>query len=62
MDNKTNSVRIKAIKQLSKLSGVQLVTQRVNYTTYLHQLAHSKFVAAPPGWGMDTHRITQSLR
>jgi hypothetical protein len=56
MDNNTNSVRKNATAQLSKLPGVQLVTERVNYTTYLRQVADAKFVAAPPGWGIDTHR------
>lgn len=56
MKNETNSVRSYATAQLSSLPGVQLVAQRVNYTTYLRQVANSKFVAAPPGYGIDTHR------
>jgi hypothetical protein len=56
MKKSTYKERNKVIKQMSRLPGALYVKDRVEYATYLRQVANSKFVAAPRGSGIDTHR------
>jgi hypothetical protein len=41
---------------MASIPGALSVKGRVDYDTYLQQVANSKFVAAPRGRGIDTHR------
>jgi hypothetical protein len=56
MSNSTHNERSKVAEQISRIPGAQFVRERVDYATYLQQVANSKFVAAPQGNGIDTHR------
>lgn len=57
MDSATNHQRSRVITQLSQISGAKIAQTRLEYHEYLQQLATAKFVAAPPGNGMDTIRL-----
>jgi hypothetical protein len=52
----THFERSTVIEQMSRLPGAVHVSERVDYPTYLQQVANSKFVEAPRGNGIDTHR------
>jgi hypothetical protein len=56
MKKHTHKERSKVARQMSRLPGAMYVQNRVDYSTYLKQVANSKFVAAPRGSGIDTHR------
>lgn len=42
-------------------SWVQHVSKRKTYAEYLQDMAQSKFVIAPPGNGIDTHRAWEAI-
>jgi hypothetical protein len=52
----TYRARKKVAKLMASIPGALTVKGRVDYDTYLQQVANSKFVAAPRGRGIDTHR------
>lgn len=56
MKTKTHKGRSAVVDQMSRIPGALNVQKRVDYATYLEQVANSKFVAAPRGNGIDTHR------
>lgn len=56
LDTGTNSKRADVVADLSQIPGALAVTSRIGWQEYLRQMADSKFVAAPPGNGLDTHR------
>jgi hypothetical protein len=57
MTKETHGERSKVVEHITRLPGALHVSERVDYLTYLQQVANSKFVAAPGGNGMDTHRV-----
>lgn len=62
MDTATNSGRGAVVAKLAAIPGAKATKERVSYQTYLRELANAKFVAAPPGNGLDTHRVWEVSR
>lgn len=56
VDVGTNAGRADVLAQLAQIPGAHRVSKRVDWQVYLTQLANSRYVAAPPGNGIDTHR------
>jgi hypothetical protein len=56
VDVGTNAGRADVLAQLAQVPGAHRVSKRVDWQVYLTQLANSRYVAAPPGNGIDTHR------
>lgn len=52
----THPRRAEMMLPLTQIPGAVSITQRVSWVQYLHHLADTKFVASPPGNGLDTHR------
>jgi hypothetical protein len=56
IDKGMHEGREKVAEHMSLLPGTLYMKEKVDYATYLKQVANSKFIAAPRGTGIDTHR------
>ena len=59
---RTNSASRKSLLSMFKnYKNVLIITEKVNYSTYMKHLSDSKFVLCPKGNGIDTHRFYETI-
>lgn len=61
-DPSTNSKKRNDLANMFKsFENVLIITQKVNYSTYMTHIGNSKYVLCPRGNGLDTHRVYETI-